>query len=344
MERRTKIALFALMLLLSVLFLYRIRGVLMPFFFAALITYLTVPAVNLLVRKQVPRGAAILLVYTAFILLAALTVFFVVPPLVVELDDFIIALPEQARRLEELTGDTLGRYHRAPLPAPIRAAVDEGILQGQAFLRQFVRRGVEALLSLFSQSLLLLLSPVLAYYITRDMAAFRDSLLGLAPLAWQADLLDLARRLNKTLSGFIRGQLLVSLFVGALTAFGLFLLKVPHALIIGLLAAIFDVIPYFGPIIGAVPAILLGIGRSPWLVLYVIILFVIVHELEGSILAPLIMQEVVGLHPVVVIFAVLAGAELWGALGMLVAVPVTAALKVIAQFALERLITSRVVE
>ncbi|MCL4514639.1 MAG: AI-2E family transporter [Firmicutes bacterium] len=326
------------------LFLYRVRGVLMPFFFAALITYLTVPAVNLLVRKQVPRVMAILLTYAIFILVASAIIVFVVPPLVAELDKFIAALPEQARRLEELTGDTVGRYHRAPLPAPIRAAVDEGIVQGQIFLRGFVRRGVETLLGLFSQTLFLLLSPVLAYYLTRDLQAIQAGLLGLAPLAWQADLLELGQRLNKVLSGYIRGQLLVSLFVGALTAFGLFLLKVPYALIIGLLAGIFDVIPYFGPVIGAVPAILLGIGRSPWLVLYVIILIAIVHEIEGSVVVPLIMQEVVGLHPVAVIFAVLAGAELWGAFGMLVAVPLTAALKVILQFALERLITSRVVK
>ncbi len=344
MNRRAKITLSALIVLLSVLFLYRVRGVLMPFFFAALITYLTVPAVNLLVRKQVPRVMAILLTYAIFILVVSAIIVFVVPPLVAELDKFIAALPEQARRLEELTGDTVGRYHRAPLPAPIRAAVDEGIVQVQIFLRRFVRRGLEMLLGFFSQTLFLLLSPVLAYYITRDLQAIRAGLLGLAPLAWQADLLELGQRLNKVLSGYIRGQLLVSLFVGALTAFGLFLLKVPYALIIGLLAGIFDVIPYFGPVIGAVPAILLGIGRSPWLVLYVIILIVIVHEIEGSVVVPMIMQEVVGLHPVVVIFAVLAGAELWGAFGMLVAVPLTAALKVILQFALERLITSRVVK
>jgi predicted PurR-regulated permease PerM len=153
----------------------------------------------------------------------------------------------------------------------------------------------------------LVLAPFLAYYLLRDWEIIRRSALSLIPINSHAEALSLFGRLHRLGSGFIRGQLIVSGFVALLITFGLATLGVKYALLIGLLGGIFDIIPYFGPLIGGAPAVLLGLTRSPATAVWAALWIFLVHQIEGTILQPRIMGEHVGLHPLTVIFAILAG-------------------------------------
>jgi predicted PurR-regulated permease PerM len=124
--------------------------------------------------------------------------------------------------------------------------------------------------------------------------------------------------------------------VGLFIYGGLALLKIPYALFIGLLAGLFDIIPYFGPVLGFLPAAALALSQSPLTVLWVLLLFIAANQIENSLISPWLIGDRVGLHPLVVIFAVLVGGYLMGILGLLIAVPVAAIGRVLLDFFLLR--------
>ena len=144
--------------------------------------------------------------------------------------------------------------------------------------------------------------------------------------------------MDNSLGSFIRGQLLISAIVGILIAVGLSIMGVDFALIIGLIAGIFNIVPYFGPIIGAVPAVVFALLKSPLTAVYVVLLFAVVNQVESSIISPNILGEHVGLHPVTVIFSIISGGYLFGILGVILAVPVTSIVKVTLRYVHNKLL------
>lgn len=143
--------------------------------------------------------------------------------------------------------------------------------------------------------------------------------------------------MNGILNGFIRGQLVNAAVVGLLISAGLALLGIKYSLFIGLIAGLFDIIPYFGPIIGFIPASVLALAKSPIAVVWVLVIFVVVNQIEANIISPKIIGERVGLHPLAVIFAIFSGGELMGIVGMLIAVPVAAIVRVLLNYTLQQI-------
>ncbi|MCK9525137.1 MAG: AI-2E family transporter, partial [Limnochordia bacterium] len=193
-------------------------------------------------------------------------------------------------------------------------------------------RLMQMLMAAFTHMISLVISPVLAFYLLRDHQAMRESALRYIPAAQRGDALYILQEINSALNGFFRGQLWVCLFVGLFIYGGLSLLGIPYALFIGILAGLFDIIPYFGPVLGFLPAAALGLSKSPLTVLWVFALFVAANQIENAIISPKLIGDRVGLHPLVVIFAVFVGAELMGIIGMLLAIPVASMIRVILAF------------
>jgi predicted PurR-regulated permease PerM len=316
--------------------LYAVREVLLPFGAALFLVYLTEPLLVRLEQRQVPRVVAILVVYAAFFGLVWLVAVYLWPLLVVEAErafELLAARLDEVRALAAQLA-ALGRDHRLPAMA---AAVLTGLTEEvERMVADAGRRAVATTLSVFSRLALLLLAPVIAFYLSRDLPAFRRDLPRLFPPSGRGEARQLLREVNAVLGGYVRGQLVISSFVGFTVWIGLALLGLPYAALIGLLAGLFDVIPYFGPVIGAIPAVALALGQSAWTAASVILLFVAVHQFEGLVLVPRIMGRRVGLHPVVVIFVLLAGGHLFGLGGMLLGVPVAAVARVILRFFLHR--------
>lgn len=146
----------------------------------------------------------------------------------------------------------------------------------------------------------------------------------LIPIQYRDYLLDLWERAQKKLGRWLQGQLFLSLIIGAMVYLGLYFLGIKFALILAVLAGIFELFPYIGSVIAAVPAVILGFLQSPLLGLWVIIFYLIVHQVEGHIISPLVIGKVVGLNPIVVIIALLIGGKLGGAFGIILAVPLAA--------------------
>jgi len=321
-----------LVVLGAALFLFRVRAILTPFLLALGLSYLMNPLVTYLEKRGAPRSAGTLVVYVGFTLLIALLGVYLFPRLFSQLEMLAEVLPGQAQEIQSRLAALYARLNRFNIPEPLKGALDDGIRRAETALADLVRRTVGAVPELLPKMTMLVLVPVLAFYFTMDFPEIKMWLLSWIPSRWRSEVVGLLIEMDQALGSFIRGQLLVSAVVGVLIFAGLSIIGVDFALVIGLVAGLFNVVPYFGPIIGAVPAVILASLKSPVLALYVILLFVLVNQFESAVVGPNILGEQVGLHPVAVIFAILAGGHLFGLIGVLLAVPVAAMIKVILRY------------
>lgn len=328
-KKTYRLALLVILPLLAVIFLYRVRAVLTPFLLAMVIAYLINPLVQILESRKFPRGVAILIIYLALGLIIGLMFFYAVPELVKELSRFATNLPKYMQEAENHFRGIRQSYYRVGLPDGIARVFDEKLDQGERVLAMMVKSALNGVLGLFSSLLSIIFAPIFAYYILRDLANIKKSLIGVIPKAYRTETMALFRDIDDVLSKFVRSHLTVCAIIGISTGIGMALIGVDFAFVIGLIAGITDLIPYIGPFIGAIPAVALALLKSPATVLYVIVVITLIQQLESNIITPRIVGNSLGLHPLLVIFVLLAGGELFGILGMLLALPVTAVAKVV---------------
>lgn len=317
------------MVLALLAFFYRVRTILTPFLFAVVIAYIFYPLVVLFETRGMSRVRAILLVYTALGTLLGLTLWTVLPKLTSELDDVLRQLPGHFKHWEKVGKDTLSIFRKIKLPDMVQDGLNVIMERLELAIEGLASKITELVMGAFTNLVSLLISPVLAFYLLRDHQAMRARSLQYVPAHYRGEVQEIMGEVNQALNGFFRGQLLVSVFVGVFIYLGLLLLRIPNALFIGFIAGLFDIIPYFGPVLGFIPAATFALLKSPLTVVWVFILFVAANQIENGIISPKIIGERVGLHPLVVIFALFVGGDLMGLVGMLLAVPVAATLRVI---------------
>ncbi len=321
-----------LLILLSVagccVFFYLVRGSLYPFCLAFVIAYLLHPFTRTLQARGMNRLGAILSVY---LLALGVLVFFclrIIPPIITDLRDLSQQFPDLAVRSDQLLSQIGQNYQSLSLPGMVRQEIDENLFAVQNDLNDLLGSLAGMAIQLVRYSVGILISPILAFYLLYDWDKMKDEFVLLIPKSGRRQVVTLIKDLDDVLGGVVRGQLIVAILVGTFVTLGLVYLNVPYALLIGLVAGVFDVIPYFGAILGAAPAVIVALLASPALAVKVGILFFIIHQLEGMIIGPKILGDNIGLHPLIVIFCLLAGGDLFGIVGLLFAVPVVAVLKV----------------
>ena len=328
-------------ILISILFIIWIRAVLVPFFLALVLTYLLAPLVDWLEQQGFRRGWAILLIYLMLGVLVAAIIFWLIPDLLQELYRLAETLPDYTRQIQNWFAVLQTNYSRLRLPEALRAAIDHSIAELERQLLLQIEGTITSILGLFNGLFSLILAPVLAFYLLKDLKSIKKRTARLLPAQRRGRWYMLMIQMDRVLSGFIRGQLLLSLFVGVTTWMAMELIGMRFSIMLGIIAAITEVIPYFGPVIGALPAIGLAALVSPYMVIKVIIAYLLIHELDSSVVGPRVLGQTVGLHPLAVVFALLAGGEIYGLIGVILAVPVAACLKVLALFAYDSLTAYR---
>lgn len=319
-------------------FLYRVRIILTPFLFAVLIAYTLYPLVVAVERRGASRAVAILTVYLCLGIALGVIAWLVLPRFVAELEDLLVQLPARTRAWRQLGERARQLYQRLRLPELVGENDVVGVVvqRLEAAIENLAGRLMSLVMSAFTNIISLIISPVLAFYFLRDHQSMRNRTLRYVPAKYRGDVQNTTRSINQALGGFFRGQILVSIFVGLFVYMGLYLLGIPYAMFIGLTAGLFDIIPYLGPILGFLPAAAFALLKSPLTVFWVLLIFVAANQIENGIISPKIIGDRVGLHPLVVIFAVFAGGDLLGITGMLLAVPVAAAIRVVLDYFLLR--------
>lgn len=305
------------------------RPILTPFVFAFVLSYLLAPPVEFFSRFGLRRYAAILLVYTLLAMGVAAVVLYLAPLLFRESFEVVRRVPGWAMSAQNAWSYWLTVFHEAPVPAALRGLMNQTATHLQHALFGVLKGMMGTAFGLVPGVLSLLIAPILAFYVLKDLDRIRLRFWALLPIDWHPAAYKMGLDVDRVLNGFIRGQLLVALTVGILSAAWMAVLHIPFALLVGFLSAVTDIIPYVGPIVGALPAIALALTISPLQAVWVVLGFLTIHQLEGAVIGPKVMGDSVGLHPLMVIFAILAGGELAGVTGLLLAVPATAVLKVV---------------
>jgi predicted PurR-regulated permease PerM len=305
---------------------------------AILIVYLVEPFIDYLVCKGVQRKLALWLILFILISGIFLVGFFAVPPLIEELNTLAQRLPEYGADIQDVIDLINGKYERIDLPSTIQTVIDNAVNRIESVTLRFVERTTQVIIAFLSRFFSLVMAPILAFYMLKDIERIKKSFWSLIPKSNRKEVKNLFKKIDEVLMGYLKGQLLVSFVVGVLSILGLYILKVRFFLIIGLFAGVMNLIPYLGAIFGAIPAIFIVSFKSLKAILAVLILFTIIQQLEGSLISPRIVGDKVGLHPIVIIFSLLAGGELLGIIGMILAVPIAGIIKVIIEHFIGRMI------
>lgn len=319
-------------------FVYTVRSVLTPFILGFLIAYILHPLVDMLERKKISRTSAVAIIYIFLITLVAVLVFYGLPIIIRDLNRLVELIPQYTVIIQEMVSDFQVGYSQVPIPDSIREVMDQVITNLEETVLGIIQGFANGIIGLFSQTFNLVLAPLLSFYFLLDYKRLGLGVLSLVPSRYRPELVRIGGEVNQVIKNVIRGNLLVASLVAVLATLGMMVIGMDFPLLIGIMVGITNFIPYFGAIISAVPAIMLALLKSKWLALYVLGIMVLIQQIEGNIISPKILGEYVGLHPLVIIFTLLAGGKLWGLTGLLLAVPLAAILKVLLRYAYLRLI------
>jgi predicted PurR-regulated permease PerM len=323
-----RIIVLCFMALAAVTSIYLARSILIPFEIAAVMAYSIYPLVHILENRGVNRANAILTVYAAGSIMAAIFLLLFIPNLFNETRAFENILPVYSNVLKDGQDYLNHLSERVLLPPEARQILVEMSSHVRSGLYGRIRDFAEALLSLVAQLPSFLLAPFLAYYMIKDFDHFKKRFLALLPPGIRSDLTYFLREADLIFSKFLRGHLLVSAIVGFLTGLGAALVGLQFFLLIGIFTALMDLIPFFGPIIAAFPVIGLALVESRIKGILMLLVYVAVQQIEGCLLVPRLLGDQMGLHPLVVMLVLLAGGYFYGVIGMIFAIPVACLIRV----------------
>ncbi len=315
--------------------LYLLAPVLTPFIIAALLSYLGDPLADRLESMKLSRTMAVIIVFIIMLLVGLLLLLFLIPLIERQLISFIEAFPEfinwiQATLIPRLAGIFGFDANSINLDFFKQTVMsnwqDVSSIAGKVVMK--LSQSGQTLITWFAY---LLLIPVVTFYLLRDWDKLVASLKGLIPRRQVGLVSQLATECDQVLSEFMRGQLLVMLALGVIYTSGLWLAGLEFALLIGLLAGLVSFVPYLGVLVGSLAAVVAALVQYNDILhlVYVGVVFGVGQALEGMVLSPLLVGERIGLHPVAVIFAVMAGGQLFGFFGVLLALPAAAVIVVL---------------
>ncbi|MEH7522525.1 AI-2E family transporter, partial [Bacillus sp. JJ1503] len=187
---------------------------------------------------------------------------------------------------------------------------------------------VNILINILNYSIIIALIPFISFYMIKDYDLMKRTLWYLTPRKWRQEGILFLRDIDKSLGGYIRGQIIVCVAIGAISALLFWFVGMKYPLLLGLIIGLTNVIPYFGAFVGAIPAVIIAFAISIKMVIISVIIVFVLQFLEGNILSPLIVGKSLDMHPLVIMFALLAGGEAGGVIGLIIAVPVLAVIKV----------------
>ncbi|WP_434680359.1 AI-2E family transporter [Pseudomonas sp. R1-18] len=327
-------------IVLLIAFIFLLHPILMPFLVALLLAYMGDPLVDRLEKLGLSRTLSVVAVFGLFTLILMALLLVLVPMLAKQLMRLYELAPQMLDWLQHTAmpwvqakfglSDGFWRFDR------VKAAISEHMGQAGDIVGIVLSRATASSLALIGWLTNLVLIPVVCFYLLRDWDLMMGKVRNLLPRQREGQIVKLAGECHEVLGAFIRGQLLVMVGLGVIYAAGLMLIGLELGLLIGVIAGLAAIVPYMGFVIGIGAALVAGLfqfGGDLYPMLGIVAVFMIGQALEGMVLTPLLVGDRIGLHPVAVIFAILAGGELFGFTGILLALPVAAVIMVLVRHA-----------
>jgi predicted PurR-regulated permease PerM len=309
----------ALLLIIFFVFLYVLKDVIIIFLFAIIIASSITPFANWLDSKRFPRLLGVLGLYLIVFGLIIFVLSLVVPFMAEEISQLSTTLPKIVERIStSLENVQSGSPQYFDFISEIQNILDTF----SVYLQQSSQSALSLIVSIFGGVMSFIAIIIISFYLAvmrRGIEVFIESVV---PAQQEAYIMDLWRRSETKVGRWIQGQLLLALIVGLTVYIGLSLMGVKFALIMGILAMAFEIVPIVGPVLAAIPAVFLAFLQDPSLGLWVIVFYVVVQQLENHLLVPVVLGKTTGLNPVVVLMALLVGNQLAGIAGMVLSVPI----------------------
>lgn len=347
--RRNRQSIFALAMIAIVIWLlWTARGALPAFFIGLALAFVLDPIVTFLARRGAPRSAGVIVAYVAVVLVIWAVIAFAVPPIARQTSDFIEHLPELGAAVGDVERQLERWYAGLPLPEDLRAAVDAQVAASGQAVADLVRGLLAPTLSAIVRTATfvfgLVVIPVWLFFVLKDREGFSRTVAGALPPSWRPDAENLLALLARVGGRWVRGQLLLGASVFGATVIGLTILTVigfdefgQFTLVLALIAGVLEFVPIIGPIIAAVPAILIGLSISFPAAIAAALLYTAIQQLENNFLVPKVLGDAIELHPAVMILALVVGGALFGIGGAILAAPVVASGRDLYRYGFHRL-------
>jgi predicted PurR-regulated permease PerM len=335
--RRHRQALFALfMIAVVLLLLWTARGALPAFVIGLALAFVLDPGVTALARRGVPRWAGVLISYAATVAVIWALLAFALPPITEQARELVEQLPELGAAVGEVERGVIAWYESLPLPPDVRDTIDEQLAASSeavaGFLAGLLAPTINAVVRAATFLVGLVVVPVWLFFVLKDRDGFSRTVASAMPPTWRADAENVLALLGRVGGKWVRGQLLLGGSVFTATAIGLTILTLlgfeefgQFTLILALIAGVLEWLPIIGPILAAIPAILIGLSIGFPAAIAAAVLYTGIQQLENNVLVPKVMGDAVDLHPAVMILALVVGGALFGIGGAILAAPAVAA-------------------
>ena len=307
-------------------FLFILKNIVLVLLLSIVVASAVEPGTQWFVRRKVPRLFAVILIYLSTAVFLVVTVFFILLPLLSESSNFLKNFPTYFNAT--VVSNTIANndfLSSQPLVAGLTNSLNIDQLVGQinSIITSISSNAFGTVTTIFGGLLSFFLTIVLSFYLAVEEDGVGKFLKAITTIRHEKYVIALWNRSQKKIGLWMQGQLVLAIIIGMLVYLGLLIINVPNALLLATLAAAFEIIPLFGPILASIPAIMISFvsGGLP-LALIVIGLYVIVHQFENQLIYPLVVKKVVGVSPIVSIVALATGFQLAGILGLILSVPI----------------------
>ena len=313
-----------------------VHAVYWPVVISLILTFILIPIRDLVLKgclrlthRHLPVDLAIIISFFLLIVLVAIITNSILKPLVMQVNllaaNFNTLVAQTAALVNQLENEQTQFY----IPEQVKGIINDTFVKVGNYGIEGVTDLIRSVFAIAGTVVEFFVVPFITFYFMQDGSRMVRSFVKLYPSAYQGQLQQVFNEIEHVLSRYIRGQILMSCIIAALTFLGMWIMGVPYPMVIGLLAAITEWIPIVGPIVGAIPAILLGATVDLSLSFKVLIFYIVIQQVDSHLIMPQVMGAVISLHPVVIVIALLIGGTLFGVAGMILTVPVTAVLQIL---------------
>lgn len=323
-----------------------LSDILLAIIMSVILAYFLNPLVNYLQKRGLKRVVSTAIVYIGIVIVLIILLVTFIPRTIDEIKNlaenssvYISNFNAFIDRIYSIYSNVLG-----DTPELLKS-IEEVIESNTQKLQDSISNGLANLVSgisgFLSKAVTLILIPIITFYFLIDKNYFVKKVKENIPERYKDDILGLSQQINDVMNQFIKGRFFMAIFVGTMTAIFLLIMDVQFAIVIGFITAIADIVPYIGPFLGFLPAVFLAFFSSPLKALWVAVFFVVIQWVENNILAPKVLGQSIGLHPLTVLLALIIGGGIFGVLGMILAVPVTAIMMILFKFIINKYKESR---
>lgn len=313
LDESTKVILKVIFAFLGLAFLWLIRDIIVLLLIALILASAMEPLVDYFHAKKVPRFLSVFMVYVVVIGISALVIGLMIPPVIQQAKILAANLPQYSRALNA----QIGGYSAQDFIQNLSSGFSSGTSV------------IQSTVGVFNGALDAIAILVISFYLVAEEKGMKTFVASLIPAHHHEFTMGLINKIQKKMGLWVLGQIIISFGIFIFTYIGLSLMHVQYALVLALLAGLFEIVPYIGPFLSAIPAMFIGFIQYPSLAIWVAILYLLVHEVEAYVFVPKIMQKTVGQSPLLTLLALLIGYQLAGVIGIIVSVPLATALTVV---------------